>query len=472
MSLLLAVLLCCDDTALAGAAYQEAQEALREAHYDDAVRKLQEALRLEPRETDRLLYRDRQGRQKVAYFPHFLWAEARTLQARDEKDPQARTRLLREALTHLDLTSHPSAGERREAVKKDLALAEKAAAAAAAPPEPDPALLALRADVAALSNQERFEDARDRLERDKELLDRTPGERDQIGAVIESRRQAVVARYERTLTVALETAAATSPLEKPDLILSLLQTAVLPTAVLRVQEGRFLWLRDFLALYAREVPVIRRPDDVDLPRLLGSARAFDTSAAKAIEAGSVPAYRMAARVADVLRDHRLAALWIAADEAALDRLLADEDLAVRSREALLLKSPELVAPRRESLKAARLRLEERRALVRELQAWTGRAEKSLDDRSTMSDPAALRAIAREQSSLEQKPRWIEMTDAVQGRVIFDRAVLDLVADALGADGANAAETAARLRKAKHLSPGIETAWVDRLSPKLRERLQE
>ncbi|HLH29450.1 MAG TPA: hypothetical protein VKW77_11060, partial [Acidimicrobiales bacterium] len=71
MEFLLAVLLACDDTALAGAAYQEAEAALRESKYDAAVRKAQEALRLEPKETDRLLYRDREGRQRIAYYPHY-----------------------------------------------------------------------------------------------------------------------------------------------------------------------------------------------------------------------------------------------------------------------------------------------------------------------------------------------------------------------------------------------------------------
>jgi Flp pilus assembly protein TadD len=59
-----------DDAAVAGAAYREAQDALRLGRCEDAVAKLQEALRAEPKETEKLLYRDREGRHREAYYPH------------------------------------------------------------------------------------------------------------------------------------------------------------------------------------------------------------------------------------------------------------------------------------------------------------------------------------------------------------------------------------------------------------------
>src|SRR5688500_10938432 len=111
MTILLLVLLGTFDDAQAGAACRAGSDAVREGRYEDAVVKLQEALRNQPRETDRLQYRDRDGLHKEPYYPHYIWAQARALQARTEKDPTRQRQLLREAMTHLDLTQHPSGKE-------------------------------------------------------------------------------------------------------------------------------------------------------------------------------------------------------------------------------------------------------------------------------------------------------------------------------------------------------------------------
>jgi hypothetical protein len=469
MSLLLAVLLCCDDTALAGAAYQEAQEALKESHYDAAIHKLQEAVRLEPKENERLMYRDRQGRQKIEYYPHYLWAQIRTRQARDEKDPQVRTQFLREALTHLELSAHPSAPALADTARKDLAAAEKAAAA---PPESETALAALKADVVALADQERYEDARERLLKDKDGWDRFPAERDQMGAAIESRRRTVVARYQRTLDLALEAAASASPLEKPDLIPSLLQPAVLPATVQKSPEARFVWLRDFLAVYARAQPFFQRPDSADAAPRLEAMKGFEDSATRAAQAGEAAGFRLAARLSDLLRDQRFVVLWAVGDESALYAFLKDSRQTLQHRESLMPKAPTFSS--RDALLKTEQRLDERRALREDLQSWINRAGGSLADRSTMSDPAALRAIANEESTLEQRPRWPEMPRDLQAGVLFHRALLDLVADVLSGDtaGAPPSETTARLRKARLLNPAVDTAWAERLSPKLRSRLTD
>lgn len=462
MNLLLAVLLSCDDTALAGAAYQEAQEALRESRYDVAIKKLQDAVRLEPRETDRLMYRDRQGRQKIEYYPHYLWAQIRILQARDQKDLQVRMQFLGEALTHLELSAHSSSPGLLEEAKKDLAAAEKAAAV----PEVNPAIVALRAEIAALTEQERFEDARERLSKDG---DRFPADRDRLSAMIEARRRLVVARYERARALALETASAASPLEKPDLIPSLLEPALLPTTVEKAPDRAFLWLRDFLGVYAQVQPLFQQQDRADSARVLQAMRAFEGSAGRAAEAGDASAFRLAARLADVLRDLNLELLWRGADEAAIESFLDESRRTLQHRQALLPKEP-IVSPL-DVLEKAGQRLKERRALRRDLEAWTDLAAHGLADRSTMASPVALRAIARDESALEFRPRWSEMSRELEARVLFHRALLDLVADVLGGDApATRAETAARIRKARLLDSGVETAWVERLSPKIRSQL--
>jgi hypothetical protein len=474
MHLLLAVLLSCDDTALAGAAYQEAEAALRDSKYDAAIRKAQEALRLEPKETDRLLYRDREGRQKIAYYPHYLWARARALQARDEKDLPTRVQELREAVTHLELSSHPSARELLESTKKDLALAEKAAAA---PPEADAALAVAKTAIAELLDHDRFEDARDRMRKDQPLWDRFPADRDQAAAAVEFRRGAVVARAERALALALETAAEASPLEKPDLIPSILRPALLPPSVLRNPEGAFRWAREFLELYEKQLPALRNPAGASgAPE---AAKAFEASAAAAVAIGSVPAYRTAARVADALRDRRLAELWPGAGDDAVESFLKESENTIRAREALLTKAgtpgiADLLVPSRDTLRQASRRLGERRELRKAAEAWLARAEGGLADRETMSSPGALRALAREAGGPERNARWGELPAELRARVLYARAVLDLVADALGGESPDspAAETLARAREAKGLHPGVEGWWAERISPKIRHRLAE
>src|SRR5436305_1800231 len=130
MTLLLLVLLAtADDDASAGAAYRAAEEAIRQGRHEEAVAKLQAALRSQPRETERLKQRDRDGLHLEPYFPHFVWAQTRVTQARAEKDSSRQRQMLREAITHLELTHHASAPELLKSVKEELAVVEKSASA-------------------------------------------------------------------------------------------------------------------------------------------------------------------------------------------------------------------------------------------------------------------------------------------------------------------------------------------------------
>src|SRR5262245_5703430 len=126
MTLLLFVLLsACNDDAQAGAAYLAAAEAVREGKHEEAIVKLGEGLRYQPPETERLKDRDLDGLNIEAYYPHYVWAETRVAQARIEKDSARQRQFLREAVTHLDLTQHPSGPELLKTVKGDLAAVEK-----------------------------------------------------------------------------------------------------------------------------------------------------------------------------------------------------------------------------------------------------------------------------------------------------------------------------------------------------------
>ena len=468
MLLLLFALSWCDNAADAGAAYREAEDALANARYEVAVRKLQEALRLEPRETDRLLFRDRQGRQNIAYYPHWIWAQTRAAQARLEKNPQQRIQMLREALTHLELSDFPPAKEMLDPLRRDLAALEKAAAAA---PDVDPVLTLLRSEVAACLDQEHFEEA-------LALLDRCPAEREPLRETIETRRRPVLARYDRAMTLALETVALASPVNKAETI-PLLEAALVPPGVLKSPGAQTRWLQDFIALYKARLPVLKQLDAAQDADALEAAQAFDDAAGKAVEAVLFPGFRAASHLADSIRESRLAALWGPGNDVRLEQVLIALDRALQGREERLAKSvpkdaaksyrAQVLGPLLLACDKARERLRERRQLDQDLHEWLRRAEAALADPATMSEPARLRDLAKEEIVLEQRPRWSEAATDVEAQVLFARSVLDLVAGILaGESGELLREQAgARIRKSRTLDPGVDAAWKDRLSPKIR-----
>src|SRR5258708_2799929 len=286
MTFLLFVLLgACNDDAQARAACRAATDAVGQGQYDEAVAKLQEALRNQPRESERLQYRDREGLHKEPYYPHYVWAQARMLQARADKDVARQMKLFREATTHLELTQHPSAPETLKAVREELAAIEKAAAA---PDATQTVVADLRQRVNHLCDQENFEEARRVVALEKELLDRVPAERAQLLEFIQAHRSAVLSRYERALDLALETMAATSPLENPDSLPLLLQPVLPPRMVADPTEGRFLWPREFLSTVQARLPELRAMKDAEAPKLLACARAFEEAAGHALSAGTFP----------------------------------------------------------------------------------------------------------------------------------------------------------------------------------------
>lgn len=461
------VLICCDNAAEAGAAYREAQEALAAAHHEVAIRKLQEALRLEPRETDRLLFRDREGRQKLAYYPHWVWAQTCAAQARAEKNPQQKIQFLREALTHLELSDHPSAKELTEPLRRDLTALEKAVAAA---PDVDPALTLLRTEIAACLDQERFEDA-------LALVPKEHPDRPALIETIEGRRRSVLARYERAMALALETVSLASPVDKAESI-PLLEAALVPPGVLRTPGAQVRWLQDFIALYKARLPMLKQLDGVKDSEALEAAQGFDEAAGKAVDAVLFPGFRASSHIADAIRESRLASLWGPGNDARLEAVLADFDRALQRREERLAAVPkeakksystQILGRLLLSCDKARERLRERRQLDQELHEWLRRAEASFADPALMSDPAPLRTLAKEEIVLEQRPRWTEAAPDVAAQVLFARSVLDLVAAFLAGESGDLLreQAGARIRQSRTLDPGVDAAWKDRLSPKVR-----
>jgi tetratricopeptide (TPR) repeat protein len=460
---LLVLLAARDDTAQAGTAYREAVDAVNQARYEDAVAKLQEAIRFEPRETERLQYRDKEGRQLHAYHPHFVWSQARVLQARAEKSPARQRQLYREAITHLDLTSHPQAAALLDTAKKELTEVEKLAP----PPTADTLVDAVRREVGELCDQERFVDALRLIPLKKDVLDPVPGSDARLIEMIQGHRKTVLDRYERNLSLGLETIAVTPPLEKLESVPLLLLPTLPPATVIEKPEGRFAWLQEFLALYQKELALLRNPAAATLEDLQRSAREFEQSACAALAAGSLPGFRAALNVGHSLRTSRLRELSSGRDDVALGRLLTDSDQSLRElRKALPEKEGGVLAPFAERLRAAREGLQLRDAGRARLQAWPGRAEQAFGP--AMADPDALKALAREASALQDHPAWPAAPAGTRARVLFDSAVIEAIAALLDGDALSGLpeQTSSKLRAASRLDPAVRAPWKGRLSPKL------
>jgi hypothetical protein len=477
MLLLLVLLGVCFDDAQAGAACRAAADAVRQGQYDEAVAKLQEALRQQPRESERLQYRDGEGLHKEAYFPHFVWAQARALQARAEKDRAAKIKLFREAVTQLELTRHPSGPDTLKGVQEELAALEKAAAA---PDATQTALADLRQRVNILCEQENFEEARKVLGLEKELLDKNPNERTQLFDFVQGHRSAVISRYEKALDLALESMAVASPLEKPDSLPLLLQPVLLPKGLTDPPEGRFVWLRDFLGIVQNRLPELRSIKDLEGPKLIACARAFEEAGGRALAASCFPGYRAAMNIAQAVRWSRIQLLASGSDDPQLERLLVDSELVVLQQEKALGKAPErdayrssILEPHLERIRDERAKFRQRMRLVGDLDRWIARADLALADRSTMANPEALRATAKELGPLEGSAAWKESPAPVRAKALYARSILEAVAILLDADAPPGALDRASpgIRAARALDAGVDAAWKDRLSPKLKAWLE-
>jgi hypothetical protein len=465
---LLLVLACCDDTAQAGAAYRDALEALRLERFEETVTRLQEALRLEPKETTKLLYRDRDGRHADPYHPHYYWSQARALQARSEADPARRRNLLRDALTHLELTEHPEAAALMARVKGDLATAEKIEV----PPSREDPDAALRLQIAALCDRECFVEA---------LLlakNRAP-----LVELVESRRGPALHRYENAMTLALDAVAVTSPVEKPDAIPLLLKPARMPSTVSEAPGGPMAWFHGFCALYDRNLPTLRNLAAENTESLLRCAQSFEESSALALKAGSFSGFRAACSLADALRASRVTSLAGGRDDVQLDRVLTDAEQALQQRDSALKSAPDPAEEVRKYrsgtmsastslIQTMRGRLVDRNRLREDLGRWASKAGDALVDPALMGKPAALRAVSEEGAALRSRPAWDEIPAPLRARAIYDGALLDIIAGILeGESPAALREQSARIRTALALDAQAGKLRETQLSPKIRSWIE-
>ncbi|HVR86729.1 MAG TPA: hypothetical protein VMU54_20565, partial [Planctomycetota bacterium] len=293
-----------------------------------------------------------------------------------------------------------------------------------------------------------------------------------------------IARYERAMSLALETIAAASPLDRPDAIPSMIQPVLPPASVVEKPGARFLWLREFQALFQRELPLLRNPNEANGPTLLQSARAFEQCALAACNADSFAGFRAAANIADSIRESRVARIKDGHDDAELDQFLADWEQSLKGRESILSRNPApadeidpfragVLLPRAAALQKIRERKEARSRLRNEVDRWISRAGALLEDPATMADPVPLHAAAEQGSLLEDSGVWTEIASGPRSEAFFLHGLLELAAGMLeNSPPERLRERASRLiRDARSLNPEIVTPWKEKLSPKIMSWLE-
>ncbi|MBV8880428.1 MAG: hypothetical protein JO332_10720, partial [Planctomycetaceae bacterium] len=281
------------------------------------------------------------------------------------------------------------------------------------------------------------------------------------------------------MTLALETVAASSPLDQPESIAQLIRPVLPPATVADKPDPKGVWLREFLQLFEKELPILHSPDRCPTADLLRCAARFEASALRAGEAGSFAGFRASVNVADALCAARVALLSSGRDDDELEQVVQEWQKSLGARETFMSRGPAPadeveryrqggLAPRSAALKKSKERLESRSRLGKDLEAWGARARKALEDPATMTRPAALRSLAQEGAGLEGSGAWTEISRERRADALFLRGLLELVLGFLEGTPADKLRegSGALFRAARGLDPEAGKPWQGRLSPKI------
>ncbi len=473
MTILLAGLLALGDAAQAGAAYREGLEEIRKSRFDAAVAKFREAVQHEAAETDKLQYRDNQGRQSHEYYPQYEWARARILQAEGEAPPERKREFLQEAILHLGLTKHPQAAARLGEAKARLAEAEKLLSTSAPDPFAAP-FAALRRKVEELCARKEFEAAFRAVEAEGKLFEARPRDREDLLNVVRNGQKVVLDGHAGILALSLRNLSSTDPTGRPEAVLPLLTPARVPPAVQRAPGEPFRWLEQFVSLYEREKEGVGKAASLGTTEAVRIAEAFEGSAELALLAGSIPGFRAARWVARSVRLarpgredgaavldswERAAARW----GADLRKRLDDPSSAIPKEEIRAYLAEDLAADLR---RIQEIRGEiDRRAKARALALEAAdRAERSLSE----ADAAALAKAAGELAAVESGPSFVDLPADLRARALYARALVELVSGFLDARPAEKVQDL--VLRARAADPKVDAAWRGRLSPRLQAAL--
>jgi hypothetical protein len=481
LSALILVLALNDPVTEAGTAYRQALEALGTDNYEGAITLLRVALQKVGDENDQLRYRDSTARWRHAYYPHYLIAKARQLQARQEPSILSRRDLLKDAMSRLGQTRHPEGNVLLEEVKTELEAVEKAI-------KLDGSFAATKTRIEVLGTGERFEEAFTQLEdaaktyttRQKEIVD--------LRGALKERQTALERRFEQVLTQRLGDVSLVDPVTAGESIMGILKPAQIPPESIAKPGPPFQWLARFLELWEKNLEVARKSGDLTAAETNALAASFETMAVDSLKLGVPIGFRAARHLSHAVRMAKLNKIAKGDDDtidtataAAIVKFAAETaDLAQKALASLpegdaTIKTLENDVPSRQKLIDELSRkitdgAKERARLTAPIVA----AEASLSDPDTLGSTAALTKLKDDLFELESEATFGSLTGRLRARALMAHAIVEGVLGFLEGQTFNRVVERCRVPawRAYGFDPKVDVRWATKLSPKLVKVLDQ
>lgn len=495
MGVLIGLVFALANDAEAGASYVKGVKLLEEKKYDEAVQALEAAVKFQRQESPALRYRDDEGRYRHAYYPNFLLGRARLGQAQTEASLDIRLDRLENALAYLKRSTHPDA-------KSTEAVAEAAIEKAKKDIEdrnlntPPPEILELRTKINGLVDLEKFEEAFKELQAaDKHFAGHHARLKPPILALISTRLEAVLKRYNDVMLGRLESISRSDPTLEAETIIPQLRPARVPPEVKKDPAARFKWLLGFFDFYEKEVDLVREATTLPVDTVLKSTASFDFAADQALGVDVFPGYRAARNMAHYIRRARLRE-WVETGDPAKaeyratgDKILAaaaemrkKTEAELRERVAQAANSPlalemqkyldtDILKYQVNQLEQLNLIMKDRIKKHNEKVAAEGtlrRAQDGMAARAAMADPLACRRVELDLSALESQDHFQDLPAAIRAQVYHSRALANATAAFLESEELNRVADRCRgdVTRAFALDPKVDEARRGQVSPRI------
>lgn len=480
-SALILVLALNDPVTEAGTAYRQALEQLGTDNYEGAITLLRAALQKVGDENDQLRYRDSTARWRHAYYPHFEIARARQLQAKQENSIFTRRDLLKDAISRLGQTRHPQGAERLEEVKAELAMVERAI-------ELDGQFSNTKTRIELLGTGERFEQALAQIEEAAVIYLTRQKEISDLRSSLKERQVVLEKRFEQVLIQRLGDVALADPVSSGEAILGILRPALIPPEAIAKPGPAFVWLKNFLELWEKNLETARRAGDLSAEETNAMADSFERTALEALTSGIPPGFRAARHLAHGIRMAKLNRIATGAEDTIDTRTAAAivqsaAGTSTRAAEALskfpegdtIVKTLENDVPtRRKLIDELSKKIIDGNKERERLTAPIVAAEASLSNTDTLGDTAALTKLKNDLFELGSEATFGTLTGRLRARALMAHALAEATLAFL--EGNAFAQVVERCRvpawRAYGFDPKVDARWTAKISPKMLKVLEQ
>ncbi len=495
MGVLIGLVFALANDAEAGASYVKGVKLLEEKKFDEAVQALEAAVKFQRQESPAMRYRDDEGRYRHAYYPNFLLGRARLGQAQGEASLDIRLDRLENSLAYLKRSTHPEAKPTEAVVEAAIEKAKKDIEDRNLNTPPQE-ILDVRAKINGLCDLEKFEEAYKELQAvDKSFAGYHARLKPPILALITTRQDAVLKRYDVVMLGRLEGISRSDPTLEAETIIPQLRPACVPPEVKRDPAARFKWLLGFFSFYEKEVDVVREATTLPVDTVLKSTASFDFAADQAIGVDVFPGYRAARNMAHYIRRARLDE-WVAKGDPAQPEYLSTGEKILAASAEMRKKTEADLRQRIEQAANTPLALEMQKYLdtdvlkyqVVQLERLNGtmkdrikkhnekvaaegslrRAQDGMAARAAMADPLACRRVELDLSALESQDHFQDLPAPIRAQVYYSRALSNATAAFLESE--ELARVADRCRgdvtRAFALDPKVDAARRGQVSPRI------